>query len=449
MSYLVSCLVPLRSSGRQFLVTVSDSSLSNYTRKLYSRNFSSLVDVDEVNKELSWHFLVEEDEVKEKICTVSDVKDSPQNPSLDAQTDDLKMRTDSQLGLHELQSCGKSQAKLTHVDPASGRARMVDVSEKPLKKRSAVARAVIKFQDSNSLPHKFPKASVFKNIQQSAFLAAQLAGIKAAKMTSLLIPLCHNINLSKIHIDFVAPEEQHDEVHVLATATALGQTGVEMEALSAATFSALCLLLNQGSSVMQGRVEGALKEILLLSKFGGESGHYDISSSSILQQDPELSPHQRQGLEDDPHHSDSSITQSSVLSSGALALGSCLTASVRLRMPILTWRQLIDNVNKKGDVLEISRLAGMMSINHSPALLQGFCLTRDTNCQNIKVQIQAEEEGIVKITADAAPAQESTAGNLMTAASVTALTVYDMCKASSKSIRIEGLGITETGASRK
>ncbi|HZR96917.1 MAG TPA: cyclic pyranopterin monophosphate synthase MoaC [Gaiellaceae bacterium] len=116
----------------------------------------------------------------------------------------------------------------SHVDE-SGAVRMVDVGAKPLSRRRAVARAeVLLSQETTKRLHDLPKGDVLAT--------AQLAGIMAAKRTSELIPLCHPLPLSRIDVALVVRE---DAVEITATAETTAQTGVEMEALTAASVAAL------------------------------------------------------------------------------------------------------------------------------------------------------------------------------------------------------------------
>jgi len=117
---------------------------------------------------------------------------------------------------------------LSHVDE-SGAVRMVDVGSKPLSHRRAVARAVVRMAPETARRlRELPKGD--------ALTTAQLAGIMAAKRTSDLIPLCHPLPLSVVD---VALEVTGDGVEITASAETTAQTGVEMEALTAASVAAL------------------------------------------------------------------------------------------------------------------------------------------------------------------------------------------------------------------
>jgi cyclic pyranopterin monophosphate synthase len=118
-------------------------------------------------------------------------------------------------------------SELSHVDEA-GEVRMVDVGGKPLSRRRAVARAVLRVApETASRLGSLPKGD--------AIAAAKLAGIMAAKRTSELIPLCHPLPLTHLAVEI----EVGDEVEIVASAETTAQTGVEMEALVAASVAAL------------------------------------------------------------------------------------------------------------------------------------------------------------------------------------------------------------------
>ena len=117
---------------------------------------------------------------------------------------------------------------LSHVDE-SGAVRMVDVGGKDLSRRRAVARAEVRMAPETArILRELPKGD--------ALATAQLAGIMAAKRTSELIPLCHPLPLT--HVE-VALDVREDSVEIVATAETTAQTGVEMEALTAASVAAL------------------------------------------------------------------------------------------------------------------------------------------------------------------------------------------------------------------
>lgn len=119
-------------------------------------------------------------------------------------------------------------SELSHIDEAGG-VRMVDVGGKPLSRRRAVARAEVRMAPATARRlRELPKGD--------ALAAAQLAGIMAAKRTSELIPLCHPLPLSHVAVTLEVGEEA---VEIVAAAETTAQTGVEMEALTAASVAAL------------------------------------------------------------------------------------------------------------------------------------------------------------------------------------------------------------------
>jgi cyclic pyranopterin monophosphate synthase len=143
---------------------------------------------------------------------------------------------------------------LTHVDEAGG-VHMVDVGAKPHERRRARARAFVRTSGATvGLLRELPKGD--------AFVAAQIAGIMAAKRASDLIPLCHPLPLS--HVD-VRVEAQDDGVEIVATAETTAQTGVEMEALTAAAVAALTVY-DMAKAVDDSMV---VEEVRLLEKTKG------------------------------------------------------------------------------------------------------------------------------------------------------------------------------------
>jgi cyclic pyranopterin monophosphate synthase len=149
--------------------------------------------------------------------------------------------------------------KLSHYDD-KGTARMVDVSSKPDTKRTAVAHAFVKIKPSvlKKLPDN-PKGNPLE--------VARFAGITAAKRTSELIPMCHPLMLS--HVDVTCKIESRG-VRIHATATISGPTGVEMEALTAASVAALTVY--DMTKALDKGIE--IQDVYLVSKTGGKSGDY-------------------------------------------------------------------------------------------------------------------------------------------------------------------------------
>jgi cyclic pyranopterin phosphate synthase len=152
---------------------------------------------------------------------------------------------------------------LTHLD-SSGQARMVDVGEKPVTAREAVAQGRVRMTRET-----FAKALAGDSKKGSVRAAAELAGIMAAKRTSELIPLCHQIALSSIKVDIMA-DEGAGALVVTARARTSGQTGVEMEALTAVSVACLTIYDMLKASDRGMVIEG----IMLLEKHGGASGDY-------------------------------------------------------------------------------------------------------------------------------------------------------------------------------
>ena len=151
--------------------------------------------------------------------------------------------------------------KLTHLDE-QGNARMVDIGGKVETQRLAVAEgrismsvaALAAIRDGTA-----PKGDVLA--------AARIAGIMAAKKTAELIPLCHPLALDAVKVDFVLEDTG---VHVRASAALSGRTGVEMEALTAASV-ALLTIYDMAKAVDKGMVISGLR---LIEKRGGKSGHW-------------------------------------------------------------------------------------------------------------------------------------------------------------------------------
>lgn len=151
---------------------------------------------------------------------------------------------------------------LTHLD-AQGRANMVDVTDKAVTHREAVAQAFIRM-----LPQTLQMIVDGGHPKGDVFAVARIAGIQAAKKTSDLIPLCHPLMLSSVKVELSA--EGGDRVRVVARCKLSGQTGVEMEALTAASVAALTIY-DMCKAVDRGMV---IESVQLLEKVGGKSGHF-------------------------------------------------------------------------------------------------------------------------------------------------------------------------------
>jgi cyclic pyranopterin phosphate synthase len=154
-------------------------------------------------------------------------------------------------------------ATLTHLDE-KGQARMVDVGDKAVTSRTATAEAVIAM-----LPTTLRMIVDGSHKKGDVFAVARIAGIQAAKKCSDLIPLCHPLQLSSVQVELSA-DEKNSEVHITATCKLNGQTGVEMEALTAATIAALTVY-DMCKAVDRGMV---IRSVQLLEKAGGKSGSW-------------------------------------------------------------------------------------------------------------------------------------------------------------------------------
>lgn len=153
--------------------------------------------------------------------------------------------------------------ELTHLD-AQGRAQMVDVTQKSVTEREATAEARVVMQ-----PETLAMITEGRHKKGDVLAVARIAGIQAAKKTADLIPLCHPLLLTSIKVEIEADTAQN-QIHIQATCKLAGQTGVEMEALTAVSVAALTLY-DMCKAVDKGMtIEG----IRLLEKKGGKSGHW-------------------------------------------------------------------------------------------------------------------------------------------------------------------------------
>jgi len=154
-------------------------------------------------------------------------------------------------------------AQLSHLD-AEGRARMVDVTEKDITRRVAVARGKI-FMRAETLA-----MIVEKRVAKGDVLSvARVAGIMGAKKTPDLIPMCHPLNITSVEIS-LTPKKNPSRVEIEATVKVTGQTGVEMEAMTAV---AICGLTIYDMCKAVDR-EMSIGEIRLIKKTGGKSGTF-------------------------------------------------------------------------------------------------------------------------------------------------------------------------------
>ena len=159
--------------------------------------------------------------------------------------------------------------RLTHVD-RSGRPRMVDVSDKPSTARRAVAEALVAVSDETMslvIDGGGPKGDVLG--------VAELAGVMGGKRTSELIPLCHPLALTDLVVA-VTPDRTAGVLRVRAEAATTGPTGVEMEALTAASVAALTIY-----DMVKGVERGVeIRSVRLVSKTGGKSGEWHRPADS-------------------------------------------------------------------------------------------------------------------------------------------------------------------------
>jgi len=161
------------------------------------------------------------------------------------------------------QTRGGVGARLTHLD-ARGRIRMVDVGEKPVTRREAIARGEVRMAPATL------QAIVGGKLKKGeALAAARIAGIMAAKRTHEMIPLCHQIPLEVVEVDF-NPDAANSTLQIQARAVTDARTGVEMEALVAV--SAAALTIYDMAKAIDRAME--ISAIRLIAKRGGRSGNF-------------------------------------------------------------------------------------------------------------------------------------------------------------------------------
>lgn len=154
-------------------------------------------------------------------------------------------------------------SELTHLDE-KGQARMVDVGEKAHTQREATATATI-FMQAQTLAMIVEG----KHKKGDVMATARIAGIMAAKRTPDLIPMCHPLMITSVKVELM-PNLDTNSVEVLATCKTVGQTGIEIEALTAASVAALTLY-DMCKAVDRAMV---IDQVKLLEKKGGKSGHW-------------------------------------------------------------------------------------------------------------------------------------------------------------------------------
>jgi len=160
-------------------------------------------------------------------------------------------------------STSQKSDTLSHLN-AQGEANMVDVTEKAMTSRTATAQGFIKMSAET-----LALITTGKHKKGDVFAVARIAGIQAAKQCSNLIPLCHPLMLSKVQVDFVS-DAVNNQVKVTSLCRLTGQTGVEMEALTAV--SVACLTLFDMCKAVDPAME--IHGIKVLTKSGGKSGDW-------------------------------------------------------------------------------------------------------------------------------------------------------------------------------
>jgi cyclic pyranopterin phosphate synthase len=177
-------------------------------------------------------------------------------------------RTEGDVGPVEPDDAGLSRpndARLGHLDDA-GRARMVDIADKSETRRTAVAEAFVEMEADTLeavVSERSPKGDVLA--------AARIAGIQAAKRTPDLIPLAHPLRLTHASVDIRPESRDRTGLLVRATCETVGRTGVEMEAMSAASVAALTVY-----DMLKGVERGiVVRHVRLLHKSGGRDGSWD------------------------------------------------------------------------------------------------------------------------------------------------------------------------------
>ena len=180
----------------------------------------------------------------------------------------LKKLSNITLKLYKLQF--KNQIHLTHVGPQ----KMVNVGDKPTTKRFAKASCSV-----FTTKEVVILISENKNVKGDVLRTAEIAGIMAAKKTSELIPLCHQLNLTTVNIKILLPDLNElecnynkAEIKLESYVQTNAQTGVEMEAMTALTIAALTIY--DMCKAADKRIE--ISQIKLIEKYGGKSGHFKI-----------------------------------------------------------------------------------------------------------------------------------------------------------------------------
>lgn len=158
--------------------------------------------------------------------------------------------------------------KLSHLDE-KGAARMVDVSGKDITERTARAEGFVEMK-----PDTLALVETGEAKKGDVLATARIAGIMAAKKTSELIPLCHPLAITKARVDFTLSHEPCG-IHVAAEVKVAGQTGVEMEALTAVSVACLTIY-----DMLKAADKGMIiRDVALVEKMGGKSGHWKAAGA--------------------------------------------------------------------------------------------------------------------------------------------------------------------------
>lgn len=165
-------------------------------------------------------------------------------------------------------------SRFTHIDD-QGRVRMVDVSDKTPTQRTARAQAVVSMR-----PETFEIIRNNAAKKGNVLETARIAGVMGAKRTADLIPMCHPLNLTHVQVDFFADDANH-AIRIEASAKIIDQTGIEMEALTAASVAALTIY-----DMCKAHDKAiTISDIRLLEKTGGKSGHYRYDAADAKEND--------------------------------------------------------------------------------------------------------------------------------------------------------------------
>ncbi|POV92326.1 cyclic pyranopterin monophosphate synthase MoaC [Aeromonas sp. ASNIH8] len=157
---------------------------------------------------------------------------------------------------------------LTHLNQ-SGEAHMVDVTDKQVTEREARAEAFV-----TMAPETLALILSGQHHKGDVFATARIAGIMATKKTADLIPLCHPLALTRVEVE-IAPQTAHNRVHIRTLCKLSGKTGVEMEALTAASVAALTIY-DMCKAVQKDMV---IEQVRLVEKKGGKSGHFQLGAT--------------------------------------------------------------------------------------------------------------------------------------------------------------------------